>query len=615
MPESILKHHPAPDNTHFPTFAAKGRFAGPWGKDLEVRNKMARAWVYERDSNEGEAAVAQEMSRREAIALGLGAAVSLSLPVRASDEAVFSLVQAHDAKLQKQLESQITDAQSRWCGAVPDGFGIHYCHTAAEMLKNCAAAYFHPKSAHHGSGLLPDRMRLLAGFLTRFQNAEGNIDLFATNFNSPPDTGFVVHHAATAAKLAQMNGDDTVLSLLKDFLLRAGDGLSKGGIHTPNHRWVVSAALAQINDLYPDSRYVARIDQWLAEGIDIDADGQYTERSTAGYNAVVNDALVTVAHKLSRPELLDPVRKNLDAMAYLLHPDGEVVTEISRRQDLNTRGTMDKYWFGLRYLAVRDGGGLYASMCSLLRPESADLARLMEYPELEKPLADAVPLPDNYEKDYPSYGVTRIRRGKTSATILYNDNNRWFSVRRGAAVVNAVRFAGAFFGKGQFVPAKPERRADGFYFRQVLQGRYMQPITDPSLLPVSPDAWSGLVMRRKATQVCRLVYDAGIRETGQGFELSISARGTDNVPFAVEINLREGGELTGVVPAPNTGEAFLLKEGFAEYRVGGDGFRFGPGRVEHAWVQMRGTEAKLPGPSVYLTGYTPFQHTLTFQVL
>ena len=559
--------------------------------------------------------MAREMNRREAISLGIGALVSLSLPVRALDGTVLPLVQAHDAKMQLQLDRQVTDAQSRWCGAVPDGFGIHYCHTAAELLKDCAASYFHPHSAHHGSGALLERMKLLAGFLARFQNAEGNIDLFATNFNSPPDTGFVVHHVATAAKLAQINGDDALLSPLKDFLLRAGQGLSKGGIHTPNHRWVVSAALAQINDLFPDSQYVARIDQWLAEGIDIDADGQYTERSTSGYNAVVNDALVTTAHKLNRPELLEPVRKNLDAMAYLLHPNGEVVTEISRRQDLNSRGTMDKYWFGLRYMAVYDGNGLYAAMFNQTRPESADLARMMEYPELEKPLPAETPIPDNYEKDYPSYGVTRIRRGKTSATIFYKDNNRWFSVRRGAAVINAVRFASAFFGKGQFMPAKMEKRPDGFHFKQAMQGRYMQPITDPSLLPVSPDTWPSLVVRRKATQICKLAYEASIRETEQGFELIISAQGTDNVPFVVEINLREGGELTGVVPAPNTGDAFLLKDGFAEYKLGGDGFRFGPGKAEHAWVQMRGTDGKLPGPSVYLTGYTPFQHTLVFQAL
>ena len=83
----------------------------------------------------------------------------------------------------------------------------------------------------------------------------------------------------------------------------------------------------------------------------------------------------------------------------------------------------------------------------------------------------------------------------------------------------------------------------------------------------------------------------------------------------MKTQVRDGGELSGVTAAPNSNEAFLLKDGFAEYRMGPDVIRFGPGKCEHAWVEVRGAQAKLPGPSVYLTAYTPFQHTLTFQML
>jgi len=559
-----------------------------------------------------------EMNRREAIALGVASIASLSLPNQAEssrDAAASALVQSHDEKLKHLLDSQVTDPQSRWCGGIPDQWDIHYCGSAAGLLRDGAAAYFHPRSRFQASKELLERMKLAAGFLSRSQNDEGNIDLLSTNFNSPPDTGFVVHSVAAAAKLAKMNHDEAVMSLVKDFLRRAGRGLAKGGIHTPNHRWVVCAALAQINELFPDKQYLERIDQWLAEGIDVDEEGQFTERSTAGYNTVVDTALVVMAHKLKRSELLDPVRKNLGAMAYLLHPNGEVVTEISSRQDLNTRGTMGGYWFVLRYMAIRDQNGLYASMLKPLEPEHIELPRLMEYPELQKSLPEAASIPENYEREYELSGITRIRRGRTSATILHNDNSRWISLRRGEAVINAIRFASAFFGKGQFIPTSYEKRADGFYFKQELTGRYFQPITDPSLLPVRNDKWSDLKMKRKTTQICRMVYEARIRETEQGFEVFINAQGTGNVPLAVEINLREGGELSGVTAAPNSNEVFLLKDGFAEYRMGPDVIRFGPGKCENGWVEVRGAQAKLPGPSVYLTSYTPFQHTLTFQTL
>jgi hypothetical protein len=565
--------------------------------------------------------MSQKMNRREAMALGAASLAALAFPKGASaaepELAAIPLpvVQSHDRKLQRTLDIQVTDPQSRWCGSIPDQFDLHHCNSAAGFLRDAVAAYLQPQSQFHGSSDVFHRIELAAAFLTRSQNDEGNIDLLSTNFNSPPDTAFVVHNVAAAAKLAKLEDNESLLAPMKDFLQKAGGALVKGGIHTPNHRWVVCAALAQIHDVFPDKRYLKRIDQWLAEGIDIDEEGQFTERSTAGYNAVVDNALVTAAHKLNRPELLEPVRKNLDAMAYLLHPNGEVVTEISYRQDQNTRGTMGNYWFALRYMASQSQNGLYTSMLAPLEPDHIELARLMEYPELRKILPAAKPIPEDYEREYALAAITRIRRGKTSATILHKNNSRWIALRRGEAVINAVRFASAFFGKGQFVPTDYEKRGDGFYFKQEIMGRYLQPLEDPTLFPVTPETWPMVIGKRKMSEVCHMVYEGQIRETATGFELAIHAHGTDNVPLAVEINLREGGQLTGLSPAPGPNDAFLLKEGYAEYRMGADGIRIGPGKCEHAWVELRGAQAKLSGPSVYLTGYAPFEHTLVFEMI
>ncbi len=556
-----------------------------------------------------------KINRREAMVLGITSVASTSFLAWADTGIVPAIVQNHDEKLKHIIDTQVTDPQSPWCGVSPDMWGLYHCGSAARILQDCAAAFFHPQSVFHSSSDIYERMKLAIGFLVRSQNDEGNIDLITTNFNSPPDTGFVVHNVALAAKLAQMSGHKDLLSQMKGFLRRAGRAMARGGIHTPNHRWVVCAALAQIHDLFPDRRYLKRLDQWLAEGIDIDAEGQFIERSTGSYNAVIDNAFVTMAHLLKRPELLDPVRKNLDAMAYLLHSNGEIVTEISNRQDSNTRRTMRGYWFALRYMAIRDGNGLYASMLEPLEPESIQLARLMAYPELQQDLSAATPIPEDYEKVYPLSGITRIRRGKTSVTIMHEKNSRWIAMRRGEAVINAVRFATAFFGKGQFVPTTFKREKDGYRFRQKMQACYYQPLTDPKSLPIEPSAWTRLKTFRQRTEICRLAYEGYIRETDQGFEITVRAHGTDNVPLALEINLREGGKLTGVVPAPHVDDAFLLKDGLAEYRMGSDLIRFGPGRCEHAYPQVRGAHTKLPGPSVYLTGYTPFEHTLTFQML
>lgn len=552
------------------------------------------------------------MNRREALTLGAAMLASTALPGARTSSAISTIVRDHDNGLRAVLDRQVIDPGSRWRGGVPDHYGLHGAGSAGRLLREAAAAYFHPESAFHGDDGLYERIGLAAGFLERSQSDDGNIDLLTTNFNSPPDTGFVVHSVGTAARLAQVNEHAAMLKLLKPFLEKAGQGLAKGGVHTPNHRWVICAALAQIHEVFPDRRFVRRIDEWLAEGIDIDEDGQYSERSTTIYNAAVNHALIVVAHKLNRPELLDPVRKNLDAMAYLLHVDNEVVTEISRRQDQGARGTMAGYWFALRYMAIRDGNGLYASMLQPHEPGRIELPFLMEYPELGRALPEPLPIPDDYARDYPAYGITVIRRGRASATIMHQGSSRWVSIRRGEAVINAVRFAGSFFGKGQFVPREFERRDDGYHFRQELEASYYQPISDPDLLPVTAENAGIAQVRRKRSELCRMVYEGHIREISDGFEVAIQAHGADGVPLAVEINLRDGGEVTGVVPAPRVGGAFLLKEGFASYTVGSDTIRFGPGHGEHAYVQVRGAEGKLPGRSVYLTAFTPFQHTLRF---
>jgi hypothetical protein len=109
-----------------------------------------------------------------------------------------------------------------------------------------------------------------------------------------------------------------------------------------------------------------------------------------------------------------------------------------------------------------------------------------------------------------------------------------------------------------------------------------------------------------------------VKEKAGGFDLRIQSRGAGNgrqlgVPLAIEINLREGGRLEGCRPAPHVEDAWILESGFAKYSVGGQTVKIGPGAAEHLLTQLRGAEAKLPGVSVYLTGYTPFDRTVSVE--
>lgn len=553
-----------------------------------------------------------DLSRREFFVLGAGATLASRLKVvEAAAELPSTVVEANDRAVTNGIAAQAMSKTHPFFGGIPDSTELYHTRHAGRFMQQAVAAHFCETSRYFGDDTAKERIQHALSFLENAQSSDGNIDLLTTNFNSPPDTGFVVHSVASAANIARMKGADEMLRSFKPFLTNAGRGMAKGGIHTPNHRWVVSAALAQINELFPDKRFVRRIDAWLAEGIDIDDEGQFTERSTGGYNAVCDNALILLSHILKRTELLEPVRKNLNAMAYLLHPNGEVVTEFSNRQDRNTTATMGRYWFALRYMAIMDTNGLYATMLEPHEPQAMELPLLMEYPELTKPLPVQTAIPDTYVKELPGSGITRIRRGKLSATVIHRRNSRWISLHYGDAVINGIRFASAFFGKGQFVPTRFEREGDELCFYQSLEGRYYQPFDDPKELPVGQNEYGATRSRRDVSEVCTMNYEGRIRETKRGLSITIRATGTEGVPLALEINLRSDSELSGT---ESQGDGrHLLKEGMAKYTIGNDTIQFGPGTAAHRYVQIRGAEEKLSGPSVYLTGYTPFETTLNIQ--
>ncbi len=195
--------------------------------------------------------------------------------------------------------------------------------------------------------------------------------------------------------------------------------------------------------------------------------------------------------------------------------------------------------------------------------------------------------------------------------MVLRESSRFFSARNGGAVVNAVRFASSFFGKGQFVPDGCVKEGGKYVFRQRLSAPYYQPLVPPQ--KVDYTNWGTLRAKRQMTQVCTLEQSAVVSEQKNGFELRLQSNGTAGVPVAVEISLRAGGKLEGCRAAPHAVDAWVLEKDFATYRVDGDTVRIGPGAAAHLLTQLRGAEPKLPGQSVYLTGYTPFDKTVRIE--
>jgi len=536
------------------------------------------------------------------------------------DDLLQAFVASNDQVIEDLLARQESDSAHPEHGGITNRYGIHNPQSTGGFLQRLSCGFVSESSQFYQSNSLLAPMLHASEYLLQVQHPDGTIDLHTTNFHSTPDVAFVVEPVSLAYTLLNTyapSATEAIQANLQSYLENAGKALSVGGIHTPNHRWVVCMALARVNHLFPDLAYEVRVNEWLREKIDIDEDGQYTEQSTLVYSPIVNKALITVARLMNKPELLEPVRRNLEMSLYYLHANGEGVTEGSGRQDKYQKGTMIRYYYPYRYMALRDRNSRFAAMVQMLEEQDTDrlnynLAYFLEDTELKNPLPSAGSLPTDYVKVFTGSDLVRIRRGERDATILAK-NPVFFTFFNGEAALEGIRLASAFFGKGQFEGESLEQDGDEFVIRQWLEGPYYQPFTEEEDLTVDGD-WEKMPRDdRPQSEIQKLLTEVRIREAGKGFQIDISVLGTDRVPVAIELAFRQGGTLENVQAVEDTEDAYLLENGFGTFQSGKQKIRFGPGRAEHTWTQLRGALDKLDAQSVYLTGFTPFEHQLTIE--
>ena len=531
-------------------------------------------------------------------------------------EVPFNLWHEYDKNIPLTLANQIYKPGDQYHGSIPDAYGIHHPHSCPGFVLSLTCAYVASESLYYRDSSLVPRMEAAMDYFEKCQHDDGTIDLLTTNFHSTPDMAFAVEPLALSFKLLNRIESPALLPLkadLKKVLLKAGSALTTGGIHTPNHRWVVCMALARIHELFPDKKYLARIQEWLAEGIDLDADGQYNEKSTSVYSPITNKAFITVAKILKEDGLLDPVRKNLSLTQFLIHSNGELVTETSRRQDQYQARQSDIYYFAYKYMALKEGGW-YEGMANALRKKYGEKIELGLVPYILEDSSFEFELNDTgrvkqYDTLFQSQGIARWSNGSQDISVI-NKNSTLFNLFEGDAVLQAVRFASAFFGKGQFKADSLIKIEKGYRLIQNLDGPYYQPFPKDSILKYGSD-WDKMPRQnRKRSEVQKMKYQLDVINQGQTWILNFTASGTDGVPCAIELNFRKEGMLAGVEQSKNLGDVFFINSDKAVYTNNNSSIQFGPGQKLHEWTEIRGAEEKLPGRSVYITGYTPFSYSL-----
>jgi hypothetical protein len=530
--------------------------------------------------------------------------------------------------------------------------------------------YTQPGSDHRGSTALPAAM---GACIARLEHLQGPTGLFdGTNLSSPPDSAFTINDACMALEIAGAGAGTAAMAdarrRLRAVVERVTDALVTGGVHTPNHRWELCAALARIHALQetegrPRPEIDARIAQWLAEGIDQLPDGMYSERSPLYATAVTNPSLLAIADSSDRPELLDHVRRNLAAFLPWFNQDGSVESLFSRRQD--QWFTFDGTAFTMLYrrLANQDGRADFAAAAAWLESmplhEPAKLlARTRLDPWLgelfpEEPLPgqpwtgagpfERLPMPPALtpaQASLGSCGLNRFRGQGTVTTVFggcdelvpgvvsgLSSNPTFLRFEQGAAVLTDVRLSRSFFDLGPFRSQETvPKGSTGVSLSETVRANFYLPLPPEKRQPDGIYALAhegrfsaSMDFASRPTVVHSLSTAIAVEVDDASTVLDIAFDGADT-SFALELTFRPGGVLEGVEPAGGPG-TFQLVEGTGSYRLGSDVIEFGPGNGKDAdtppvynpgegYRYLAGTNAT-DGLKVYITGRTRGTHRIT----
>lgn len=543
-------------------------------------------------------------------------------PSKNKKELLSQLIKINDENIPNALSIQLTKKNSAYYGAVFDADSVVSPIGTAGLIQTLMCSYVSRNSKFYQSKELLQRMTLAGTALLKLQHPDGTIDLPSTNFHSTPDLAFTIYPLASSYSIVLKNDHlkyGELPALIKQYLLKAGKVLSVGGIHTPNHRWVVCGALAWLNAFFPDPMYRDRVEQWLAEKIDIDPDGQYFERSTAVYTVVTNRTLLDVAKKMNYDYLYDVVRKNLNMTFYFVHSNGEMVTESSTRQDKYQQSNVAGYYLAYNYMALLDKDSRYSGMANYIQntvpPDHLRymLPLFLEDSALLQDLPEATPIPTNYHKYFEDSHMVRIREAEVDMSVITN-NPVFFTYFKGEAALEGMRLSSAFFGKGQFESQQCEKVGDSYRLSFIAHGPYYQPLPEEKI-PDDAETWRNVPRTERAESEIQTLYTTIDLTPDHGkVRIKVSVDGPENLPVTLELGFRMGGTLENVTPKKGIDNAFLIKDGeYATYQKGKDKIKIGPGTRAHKWTQLRGALPKLRGDCLYFTKYAPCEFEFTIE--
>ena len=548
------------------------------------------------------------------------------------------LIRSEEHRVDEMLFLQIKD-KNDLCYGLMRGDVIEAKPTIY-MMATALALYLNSRSRYYKSEKLMEALQLAADGVARVQRKSGYIDYPCCNFFSAPDTSFCYKRLNDGYRLMkkyQDVADTTILQKKYLAIMRmAAEAIRDGGFHTPNHRWGICAALMQAAKLFADDTEFAKslMDRtvlYLQEGIDGNSEGEYAERSTGNYNAVVNNAMMAMYQCSKDVKYLGYVERNLNMMMYYIEPNDMVFTQNSTRQDQGKEIFMDKYLYQYLYLLAYDGTDGFIKLtpeeharfdgaahqiikgCAETGRQAPNcLHLLMIYDKTLDYTFENCGFLKTYHKLFKEAGVLRVKKENYSYTVMKN---------RSAFLYFNVNGLEAFLKIGEsyceirnFVPDEMDVQEGKTVLSHTARGWYYLPWKEKQN---TSDWWQMDHKKRDLMITSDLHTQVVITELADGLEISVDTDGLERLPLRMELCVPSQTTLENDHFCMETvaGKSMVLSDDYVTMTKGLTRIEFGPGACEHHFKgHYSGEEVNTDGYTIYCNTYTPTKRVYTLKV-
>ena len=534
------------------------------------------------------------------------------------------MVLLHEQKTRKILFSQVT-GPGGMRGAFPEGDGVPDTRRCGFALAHLAEAFLIPGNGFYHSPRVKDALETGLAFLTSHLRPGGCMDLTSCNFASAPDTAFTLNEIIVAWWLLEKDESgeaEWLRAPLKALIGRCGEGVMNGGFHTPNHRWAIASCLLHAARICGRDDFSRRAQTYLGEGLDINAEGEFAERSGGIYNLVNDDQMIRLYLATGDSRYLEAARSNLRMMLSYIDPDGSVFTGNSTRQDRGKKVYLDGYYrlFLLTgYLLGDEELAAYSEYCretAAANGRTPDcLAWLALYPDLEefgrreKPDLTGIL---RCRKLFAPSGIARIRRGDWSCSLMREKPDFLYFQHGGSTICLAVYQN--VCDRRNFAAETLEETERGYRMTARADSWYYLPFEGKG--PDTSDWWAmdnARTRERMAEDSLRTEIEVIPEE--DGVELVFRSEGLSGVPVRLEWGLPAGERLRNENFCLETSPGGQITVGGGRLEIGreeGEILTIDPCFAEHdSRARMSGAfQAAGERFTVYMTAFSPFERRI-----